>query len=65
MYRDIGKPTWTQNVLGTTAYVTFEPKNIQAILATQFPDFEIGSLRRSNFFPMLGNGIFTVDGKAW
>lgn len=65
MYRETGRTTWIQNALGTMAYVTADPKNIQAILATQFQDFEIGSLRRSNFFPMLGNGIFTVDGKAW
>lgn len=65
VYKEIGKNTWCQNVLGTMQYVTNDPKNIQAILATQFQDFEIGSLRRGNFFPMLGNGIFTVDGKAW
>lgn len=65
IYKKAGKTTWRQNALGTMAYVTVDPKNIQAILATQFQDFEIGSLRRNNFFPMLGNGIFTVDGKAW
>lgn len=42
-----------------------DEKNIQAILATQFKDFDIGPVRRGNFFPLLGNGIFTQDGKAW
>lgn len=65
LYKTIGKSTWEQNVLGTWSFVTNDPKNIQAVLATQFQDFEIGPLRRGNFFPMLGNGIFTVDGKAW
>ena len=66
MYNIVGKrATWRQNFLGTQAYVTGDPKNIQAVLATQFNDFEIGPIRRANFFPMLGNGIFTVDGKAW
>ena len=59
------RSTWQQNMLGDLGYVTSDPKNVQAILATQFNDFELGELRRGNFFPMLGNGIFTTDGKAW
>lgn len=66
LYKELGRhPTWSQNVLGSFAYVTTDPKNIQAILATQFNDFEIGEARRGNFFPVFGNGIFTTDGKAW
>ena len=42
-----------------------DEKNIQAILATQFKDFIIGPKRRNNFFPLLGNGIFTQDGAGW
>lgn len=52
-------------VLGRKSYMTADPKNIQAMLATQFNDFGTGEIRRSNFFPMLGNGIFTTDGKMW
>ncbi|EXJ60322.1 hypothetical protein A1O7_04474 [Cladophialophora yegresii CBS 114405] len=59
------RATWSQNMLGSYGYVTSDPKNVQAILATQFNDFELGEARRGNFFPMLGNGIFTTDGKAW
>ncbi|TGZ83045.1 cytochrome P450 [Ascodesmis nigricans] len=44
---------------------TIEPANIQAILATQFQDFELGELRRRQTMRLLGNGIFTADGKAW
>jgi len=66
IYNELGQHhTWSQNMLGTWHFVTVEPKNIQAILATQFNDFEIGPTRRGNFFPLLGNGIFTSDGKAW
>ena len=64
-YKTGKKTTWRQNMLGSYGYVTSDPKNVQAILATQFNDFEIGPMRRGNFFPMLGNGIFTSDGKAW
>ena len=52
-------------MLGSNFYQTFEPKNIQALLATQFSDFALGDVRRQAFYPMLGNGIFTADGKAW
>lgn len=66
IYEELGRPsTWEQNFLGTDTIVTVDPKNIQAILSTQFNDFEIGESRRGNFSPMLGNGIFTADGRAW
>lgn len=66
VYNELGCPgTWRQPNWTTENIVTVDPKNIQAILATQFNDFAIGKERRSNFFPMLGNGIFTADGKAW
>lgn len=65
LHRSMGVATWVQNALGSTAYFTSDPKNIQAVLATQFHDFEIGPQRRGTFLPMLGNGIFTEDGKAW
>ena len=58
-------PTWEQKLLGDRSIVTIDPKNIQAVLATQFNDFALGELRRGNFFPLLGNGIFTADGKNW
>lgn len=44
---------------------TAEPANIQAMLATKFLDFDLGPTRGSNFFAMLGNGIFTAEGNAW
>lgn len=66
LYKELGsRSTWYQNILGTWHYYTMEPKNIQAILATQFKDFELGPLRRGALGPVVGNGIFTHDGKAW
>ena len=62
---DTGHATFVQSVGGFEAIVTSDPKNVQAVLALQFKDFELGSLRRKNFFPMLGNGIFTADGQSW
>lgn len=64
-YLQVNSPTFMQSLIGPPIIVTHDPKNVQAVLATQFRDFEIGPQRRSNFFPMLGIGIFTADGKDW
>ena len=66
LYNELGcRPTWKQNILGNWHHVTADPKNIQAILATQFKDFELGPFRRNLFGPVIGHGIFTSDGKEW
>ncbi|MCJ1471965.1 hypothetical protein MMC13_000608 [Lambiella insularis] len=57
--------TYVVHILGKTIHMTADPKNIQAVLATQFQDFDLGVVRHDNFFPLLGNGIFTTDGKVW
>ncbi|KAL1980631.1 hypothetical protein VTN96DRAFT_3882 [Rasamsonia emersonii] len=57
--------TWEQSVFGTRNLVTVDPQNIQAILAKQFHDFGLGPTRRGNLGVMLGDGIFTADGKPW
>jgi len=46
------------------ALVTREPKNIQAILATNFNDYGLGSGRVA-LTRFLGNGIFMQDGGSW
>jgi cytochrome P450 len=58
--------TFQYTILGTHGVFTIDPKNVQAILATQFQDFSLGDSRRGNFAPLLGgNGIFVADGKMW
>jgi hypothetical protein len=37
--------TFEQNFFGDLNLVTVEPKNIQALLATQFNDFSLGGVR--------------------
>ncbi|OLN96112.1 Cytochrome P450 52A2 [Colletotrichum chlorophyti] len=44
---------------------TVDSANIQAILATKFQDFDLGSRRIEQFRPLLGNSIFTADGPFW
>ncbi|KAJ5697807.1 n-alkane-inducible cytochrome P450 [Penicillium malachiteum] len=43
---------------------TCDPKNVQALLATQFHDFDLGG-RKKAYRPLLGQGIFASDGKTW
>ncbi|KAJ6036770.1 n-alkane-inducible cytochrome P450 [Penicillium herquei] len=50
--------------LGRKLILTCEPKNFQAILATRFEDFDLGS-RNDAASPLLGDGIFASDGKIW
>jgi len=53
------------NAFNNTLISTSEPENIQAILATEFHEFNLGPVRRDSFFEVLGNGIFTAEGEAW
>jgi hypothetical protein len=43
--------------MGGESIFTIEPRNVQAILATQFKDFGLGERRNGNFSPLLGHGI--------
>ncbi|CAI5755870.1 unnamed protein product [Candida verbasci] len=51
-------------IFGIPIVLTKDPENIKAILSTQFNDFCLG--RRLEYFgPLLGKGIFTLDGSGW
>ena len=49
--------TTSSNLMGAMTHFTIEPKNIQAVLATQFKDFGLGERRNGNFSQLLGHGI--------
>lgn len=55
---------WT-SFNGDKGFNTSDPSNLQAILATQFKDFEAGSWRYNVFKPVLGRSIFSSDGSFW
>jgi hypothetical protein len=44
--------TYETKILGDQVIFTSDPKNIQAMLATQFRDFELGQVRRGSFAPL-------------
>ena len=54
-----GRPltTFRFNLLGSEVFHTVDPKNVQAMLATQFADFGLGTMRRGNMIALLGDGI--------
>ena len=67
-FNDLSNPevndTFTSYNFGFPMIITKDPENIKALLATQFNDFSLG--RRYDFFkPLLGKGIFTLDGEGW
>jgi len=57
-------PTFEQILLGSRGIDTADPKNLEAVLSTQFEEFGLGA-RSDNFRALLGHGIFTQDGAPW
>ncbi|KAK4553414.1 hypothetical protein LTR86_009471 [Recurvomyces mirabilis] len=57
--------TFMNHFIGQQLIFTSDPKNIQAMLATQFQDYDLGPARRGNMKATLGDGIFVQDGKPW
>lgn len=58
--------TFSNSFFGSIAYFTIEPKNIQAVLATQFKDFGLGERRNGNFATLLGHGIVrSIRNECW
>lgn len=43
---------------------TCEPENVKTILSLKFKDYSFGD-RTKGFTPLLGHGIFNVDGERW
>lgn len=44
---------------------TCEPEILKTVLALNFRDYNIRTIRKAVFAPILGNGVFTNDGAAW
>ena len=50
---------------GSTNLHTIDPVSLQAMLATQFHDFESGQFRYRTLKPLIGRSIFSSDGEFW
>lgn len=59
-----GRLTVRNEVVNQFLFMTSDPENLKAILATQFDDFDLGE-RHKHMLPLLGDGIFTLDGAGW
>ncbi|KAI1272030.1 cytochrome P450 [Xylaria sp. FL0933] len=57
-------PTFVQHLFGVSGIDTIDPENIEAVLSTNFSDYDLG-LRPFTFRALLGSGIFTQDGAEW
>lgn len=64
MYKAMECESFLIYLCGVKVVCTFDPENIKAVLATQFNDFALGT-RHAHFLPLLGDGIFTLDGEGW
>ena len=58
-------PTFKARIVNRNFIFTVEPQNIQTILSLKFKDFGIGSSRIDALRPIMGRGIFGVDGSEW
>lgn len=57
--------TFQINSWGGNKIFTIEPKNLQAVLATDFASWGIEPLRLFAFEPFVGKGIMCCDGNFW
>ena len=63
-FEKVDASTITAYMITSYTISTKDPENIKALLATQFQDFGLGK-RHAHFKPLLGDGIFTLDGEGW
>jgi len=45
--------------------VTRDPENVQAILASNSADWDVGEHRTASWSPLVGHGVFTTRGEEW
>lgn len=57
--------TFQSVAFGTTTIYTIEPKNLQAVFATDFSNWGVQPMRLFAFEPFIGRGIMVADGAFW
>lgn len=61
----LGVKTAKLSLFGMTFVSTLEPENLKCVLSTDFQSYSLGDNRKKLMRPVLGEGIFTTDGKEW
>lgn len=64
IFKEVGAHTIRGSIPFRAAFFTIDPENVKTVLATSFKDYSLGR-RYESFFPLLGNGIFTLSGEGW
>ena len=64
LFRKYGR-TFQSRVYNTQKIFTIEPKNLQAVFATDFDSWGVEPVRLFFFEPFVGRGIMTTDGPSW
>ncbi len=57
--------TFQSKPFGTTMVFTIEPRNLQAVFATDFANWGVQPMRLYGFEPFVGKGIMCSDGAFW
>ncbi len=57
--------TFKSRVYNTQKIFTIEPKNLQAVFATDFDSWGVEPVRLFFFEPFVGRGVMTTDGASW
>lgn len=58
-------PTFSSRFFMTPVINTVDPENVKEVLSSRFSEFSIGSRRKNAFAPLVGRGIFQLDGSQW
>ena len=61
----LGTKTTKITLLRRTLISTIEPENVKCVLSTDFRSYCLSDGRKELLGPVLGEGIFTTDGKEW
>ena len=61
----LGVNTVQVSILRMTVVATVEPENLKSVLASDFRNYSLPDGRKKLLGPVLGEGIFTTDGKEW
>lgn len=59
----LGFNTARISILTRTFVATVEPENLKCVLASDFRSYSLGDERKMLMRPLLGEGIFTTDGR--
>ena len=64
-FKEVNRHTRHCYVFGTEFFITDDPENVKAVLATNFNAWSLGQERIQELSSYLGYGIFVNEGVAW